>query len=332
MECAPCELTVTDFAAARRTKATGFTDRVWWEVIVQQEALAVITVQRVDALLVVARAESRYTKRLCLAAREQRRTVGPWQDANVGLNTANRRKVTAVDPLAGFNDVAANDGFFQLLDASANGVVVFEFLFGETLFDHIARSRDFVLTLGLINRTEGIAHRAFAKAADFRVERRVVGLLNIEWLFCTFFCKRDNQINHGLDRLVTEHHSAEHHVFAQLRGFGLDHHDGVLRTGHNEIEFAVDQIFRGWVQLVLAVDVTNTATADWTHERCARDCKSRRCRNHRNHVRIVLKVMAENGTDNLRLVFETIDEKRTDWTVDQARCQSFFFGRTRFAF
>jgi hypothetical protein len=62
MNRAPGKLAVTDFAAAGRAHAPGFTDRIRREVVVQHEALFARAFEAVDELLIIAGAERRNTR------------------------------------------------------------------------------------------------------------------------------------------------------------------------------------------------------------------------------------------------------------------------------
>ena len=79
---APSQLAVADFTPLGAAHASGFTDRVGREVVVQQERLFVGSRQCVDVLLVLAGAERGHHHRLSLAAGEQRRAMGAGQHAD----------------------------------------------------------------------------------------------------------------------------------------------------------------------------------------------------------------------------------------------------------
>ena len=99
---------MADLAPARRAHAAGLADRIGREVVVEQEALLVGALQRVDELLVLAGAERRHHQRLRLAAGEQRRAVGARQHADLGEDRAHRRQVAAVDAALVVEDVPAH--------------------------------------------------------------------------------------------------------------------------------------------------------------------------------------------------------------------------------
>ena len=62
---------MTDFAAAGKADTAGFTDRVRREIIMQHEVFAICAFQRIDKLLIIARAQSGDHQRLRFTAREQ---------------------------------------------------------------------------------------------------------------------------------------------------------------------------------------------------------------------------------------------------------------------
>ncbi len=105
---APGELAVADLAPAGRAHAAGLADRIGGEVVVEQEALLVGAVERVDVLLVLAGAERRDHERLRLAAGEERRAVRARQHADLRQDRADGRHVASVDAAAVVEDVPAH--------------------------------------------------------------------------------------------------------------------------------------------------------------------------------------------------------------------------------
>ena len=63
---------MTYFAALRRADAAGFTGGVGRHVVVEHEAVAILSLQRIDDLLVAAGAQCGDNKRLRFTAGEQR--------------------------------------------------------------------------------------------------------------------------------------------------------------------------------------------------------------------------------------------------------------------
>ena len=106
---APGEFAVSDLTPAGRAHAAGLADGIGREIVVEQEALLVGALQRVDELLILAGAQRRHHQRLRFAAGEQRRAVGARQHADLGQDRAHRRQVAAVDAAAMIENVPADD-------------------------------------------------------------------------------------------------------------------------------------------------------------------------------------------------------------------------------
>ena len=87
----------------------------------QHEVLAVLALERVDDLLVLAGAERGHDQRLRLAAGEQRRAVGARQHADLGHDRTHGLGVAAVDALAGVEDGVAHDVGLEVAELLAEG-------------------------------------------------------------------------------------------------------------------------------------------------------------------------------------------------------------------
>ncbi len=186
---APGELAMADLAALGAAEASGFTDRVGREVVVQQERFLVRPRQRVDVLLVLAGAERGHDQALGLAAGEQRRTVGARQHADFADDVADGLDVAAVDALAGIQDVPANDLGFQLLeDAGDFQLVVFRLLpFREVVRHHLVLDgADRGIALLLHRDRIGLAQVLLDEAEHFLLDRAVVGDLTSRGSFAAF--------------------------------------------------------------------------------------------------------------------------------------------------
>ena len=127
------------------------------------------------------------------------------------------------------------------------------------------------------------------------------------------------------------HDGAEHHFFRKLLGFGFNHQHCVRRTGNHEIEDGVLHLVERRVENVFAVNVADAGAAHRAHERHARERQRRRGRNHRDDIRIVLEIVAENRHHDLRVVAVAFNEERANRAVDQAGNQRFLLRRAPFA-
>ena len=334
MDRAPGELAVADFAALGAAEASGFTDRVGREVVVQQELLLVGSRQRVDVLLVLAGAERGHDHRLGFAAGEQRRAVGARQHADFGDDVADGLGVAAVDALAGVEDVPANDLGFQFLEHAGDAqLVVFRLLaFREVVRHH--------LFLGLADRGVAIlldrngvggAQVLLDQAEHFLFQRAFVDDLDVARLLGGLLGELDDRLDHRLEVPVAEHHGAEHDVFVELLGFRFHHQHGVGGAGDDEVELGFDHLVERRVEHVFVVDEADAGGADRALEGRAGNRQRRGGGDQRQNVGIVLHVVRQHGDDDLGLVAPAVDEQRTDRAVDQAGNQRLLFGRTAFA-
>ncbi len=303
----------------------------------QQEVRFIGAGQRIDHLLVVAGAQRGDHEALGLASGEERRAVGARQEAGFAHNRTHRGGVTAIDPLAGFHDIAAQNRAFELLQSRAE-VFIGQLLFGECFFDRgfCCRNRSGALLLvgDRVSGADFVLAHGFHGGEEVGVIRR----LEVERLFGGIFGQINDQVDHRLDAVMGEFHRAKHFFFGQLIGFRFHHHHGVFGACHNQIETLLGvvaqlvHVFDFGVEDVFAIDKTDAGAGDRTHERRARNGQSRRSRDHRNHIRVVDQIVAQHGAHHQNFVLEARNKQRADRTVDQTRGQRLFFRRTRFAF
>ncbi len=334
MDRAPGEFAVADFAPLGAAHASGFTDRVGREVVVQQELLLVGARQRVDVLLVLAGAERGHHHRLGFTAGEQRRAMGARQHADFGDNLAHRLGIAAIDALAGVEDVPANDLGFQFLEHAGNAqLVVFRFL----AFREIVRHH---LFLGLADRGVAVlldrngiggAQIGLDQCEHFLFQRAFVDDLDVARLLRGLLGEFDDGVDHRLEVPVSEHHRAEHDVFVELLGFRFDHQHRVGGAGDDQIELGLDHFVERRVEHIFVIDEADTGGTDRALEGRAGNCQRRGGGNQRQNVGVVFHVMRQHGNDDLGLVAPALDEQRTDRTIDQAGDQRLLFGGPAFA-
>ena len=140
-----------------------------------------------------------------------------------------------------------------------------------------------------------------------------------------------NRVDDDFHLVVAEDHGAQHDFFGQLFRFRFDHQHGRFGTGDHQVHLRRFQLLDGRVQDVLAIGVTDARGADRAVERHARDAQGGRSADHGGDVRIDFRVDRQHVNDDLHFIQVAFREQRTDRTVDQTRCQCFFFGRTAFA-
>lgn len=300
----------------------------------EQEALLVHAGQAVDVLLVFAGAERGDNDRLGLAAGEEGRTVGARQDADFRDDRTDSLEITAVDAALGVEDVPADDLGLQVLEDGSDdfGAVLRLDALGEEVGLHLRLDGvDGSVTVGLLGDLVAFAKLGFEMLEHFGFERGMVFRFEFAGFLGGNFSELDDRVDDRLETTMAEHDGAQHDVFVEFLGFGFNHQDGIARTGDDEVEDRLVHLVEMRVQNVFAVDVTNASAADRAHEGNAGERQSCGSRNHRQDVRIVLKVVLHDGNDDLGVVLVAFREERADRTVDQAGNQRFLFRRATFA-
>ncbi len=256
------------------------------------------------------------------------------QEAGNCLDRANLIQRTAIDALAGFQDVAANNACFGFLEGRLERLArhFARLFFGADerslgLFAGFAHSG---LTLQLLGHRVGGGKICADQFLDFFQFGRVIFGFEVERFLGGLFGQVDDRIDHRLDRFMTRHDSAEHDFFGQFISFRFHHHHGVGGAGHDEVQFGLFEFFDRRVDDVLTILVAHARCADRAHEGRAGQDKRRRGTDHADHVRIVFEIIGHRGQHDLDFVLEAFDEKRADRAVDQARRQRLFLGRAAF--
>ncbi len=131
--------------------------------------------------------------------------------------------------------------------------------------------------------------------------------------------------------LVAEHDGAEHDLFRQLVGLGLDHQHALAGAGDDQVQLGVGHLVELRVEHVLAVDIADARGRDGAEERDAGNGQRRRGADHRGDVGIVLQVVADRGADHLGFVPIALVEERANRTVDETGGQNLLLGRAPFA-
>ncbi|MCC2654872.1 MAG: hypothetical protein K0Q60_5039 [Microvirga sp.] len=191
-----------------------------------------------------------------------------------------------------------------------------------------AGSSSAVLLLGDL---VGVAQFGLGDGENGLLDLGHIGRLVVARLLGGLLGETDDGLDHRLEVLVAEHYGAEHHVFRQFLGLGLDHEHGIGRAGDHEVKRGLVHLLQRRVQLVLTADIADASRAHGTHEGNAREGESGGCRHHADDVRIVLEIVREHGHDNLGVVLVALDEEGADRAVDEAGDQGLLLGRTAFA-
>ena len=194
--------------------------------------------------------------------------MSTWQHASTHIQTTDHVFFTAIDTRLASQNAATNNVFLDSVQDFANFVSVQRFVFGNQgrgyfRFDHINLS----VTLLFVGDAVCIAQTRFCQCSNACVQR-VVGRfwLPVPTWFTGFFHQVVDVLDNNLLLLVTEHHSAQHLVFAQQFSFGFNHQHSRFSTGNNQVQLTFFQLFLSWVQHVLVINVTHARGTDWAIE------------------------------------------------------------------
>ena len=348
-----------DLATLRRTDATRFTGRIWREVVVVHVALGRDGVQRVDLLFHLEHVQCGDSQDLGLSALEDRRAVNARDDRNFGVERTDLRLVAAVDANAVGENAVTHNLFGDRLVSSGNltvgfgGQVASLDLGGDGCLDAVLQCVVGVLALDLVGDLVDTGEFLFGQFLDGGeglvavVREHGVGLDFLRRL-CGELLLGANEFRDVLlrrlealldDCLVGLDATGLDEVPRTLGRFGLHHHDGdVFRTvlvlddatGDDEVEDGFGHLCCGRERDPVSVDENHADTGDRSRERETRDLG--RCRRGVDCecVVVLARCDRENGDDNLDLVTQAVDERRTQRAVDQTADEDRFGRRATF--
>ena len=134
------------------------------------------------------------------------------------------------------------------------------------------------------------------------------------------------------DLRVGDVERVEHLGLGDLVGARLDHEDGLVGAGDDEVEVGVvDEVGLARVDDEVAVDLADAHGADGRGERDRREHQRRGGAVHREDVVGVLVVDAQRHVHQLRLEVPALREERADRAVDHARGQRALLARATLA-
>ena len=129
---------------------------------------------------------------------------------------------------------------------------------------------------------------------------------------------------------MSEHQRAQHIFLAHFLGTGLDHVDGLLRTGDRQRDIAFLCLLAAWVDDIFSIHAADLYTGDRSVEGNIRYAQCQGCAQHRRHLRRAVLIDGKHRVDDLHFIAETIRKQRTDRTVDHTRRQGRMLAGTSF--
>ena len=129
-------------------------------------------------------------------------------------------KAAAIDPLAGFKNIAAHDIFFERFEVIANlAAFQIDADFFQPGDDFVLNFCDFFLPREFDNFLIGAAQQIFAHFADLMAKPVIFFRGQLPRFLGAAFRQFDDGIDDRLHLLVPEHNGAKHNVFSQFLGF-----------------------------------------------------------------------------------------------------------------
>ena len=325
---------VTDLSTLRTTHEAGLADAERREVVVQHERVLAGALQGIHDGRVTQRTQGRSHDRLGFTAREQCRTMGPRQDADLDRDRTHGGEIAAVDAWRTRQDALTHDVVLQLADRRLHvtGIKAWRFTAAKLLGGRPLDLGDAILTQQLVGDRVRLGELTFVSGLQLahqgRIQFRRAPLP-------TGLARLRRQCLDGIDRtlhfLVRIQHCAQHLVLGQLGGFRFDHQHGVPGTGNHHVQRRGFELLEGRIGDVVAVDVANTRSADRAGKRNSGNRQRSRCAQHRRDIRIQVLLRRHDGTDNLHLIHEALGKQRPDRPVDQTAGQRFLLGRPTLA-
>ena len=281
LEGAVCQVAVTDLAAAHATGCAGLTGREGGEVVVQQEALVLVTQHVVDELLVVLGAQGDGGQGLGLATLEQGRAVGIRQIVGLAQDGTDLVGLAAIQADVLVEDATANGvALHFLVIALDHRFLLLALLLGDGLHEVVIGLLEGLvapLLVGLAGLSHSVA-LGIDLLAHALVEFLVVGLVAVLAL-------GDAQLlgpllldqAHGLDSLMGSLQGGNQVILAHFVHFALDHHNIIVSRTYHQFHVSFLNLLKRRVDNEFAVDACNAHLGNGLFKRHIAHCDGSRC-------------------------------------------------------
>ena len=298
----------------------------------EHERLGRLALEGLDLLLVLLGPQRGGHERLRLAAREERRAVGAWQERHLRRDRPGLGGLATVDADAVLEDHPSDFLLLELVEVLAD-LRPPEPLRIDRGHDVVGELRQPLRAEGLLRDPDDVADPAAARLTDQRLEGGILvgGGIELPSRLGGHLGEGALDADQGAAFLVREGDRLQHRLLGHLVGPGLDHHHRVLGRGDDQVERAPIEVGEGRVDDEPAVDEPDAHRAERTQERNPRHAHRRRRAVHRQDAGIVLLVRGDRERDQLDLVAEALGEERPERAVDEPGGQDLLFGRASLA-
>ena len=301
------QVAVADLAPAGAAQELHLAHGERREVVVQQEALLALALQRLDDLDVLGGAEGAGHQRLGLAAGEERGAVGAGQEADLAGDLADLVEGAAVEALALVEHRLAELVLDHLvedrLDPAAPARRVSSS--GREATASSSTVVDGVVPASSLPRTRsaassGAAKRARIAAANSAGHGGAAAAIHAGFGLPTCACRRRWAAMMSLISRWARSMASRICASETPRGAGLDHHDRVLGAGDDDLERGLGALLVGRVDDAAGPPIEADADrADRRVERAAGEHQRRRGAVDREHVGVVVAVGRQHASPTI---------------------------------
>ncbi len=220
---------MTDLATLGGADTPGLAHTEGGEIVVQQERVSALALQRVDDLRIAFGAERRHDQRLRLASRELGRAVRARQDSGANAKRTYRLRVPAVDAGFAVENSLPHQALFDVLDCPFDGLYVRSrtVLRRQRRDDLLTDLEQTILPALLLDDPVGVGN------GGARLRRNALGDPNVllrRFPAPTRFARLGAELTDrpygNLHLLVTKHYRPEHLLLREDFGFRLHHQHG----------------------------------------------------------------------------------------------------------
>ena len=284
---------VSDLAAARAAQERHFADAEWREIVVQHEPLVGFAFQHIHALDIFGGAERRRNQGLRLAAGEQRRAMRARQQTHFATDRADGVIGAAVRAAVPLDQIRPENALFDGLE-NTRGRLRRRRLLGSIRSQQLFAQRRYAVLafeFGTLRSVERFRQTHPVGAFDGGLQR----LIHDRWHRGAFLdAHLDVQLldlGHDLlDGCVPELNGFANHLLGDFLGDGFDHHDGLLRADHHDVQQAGALLGVGWVDDQLPLHQAHAHGPDGVVKRNVGQVERRRRPDHADHIRVVIAV------------------------------------------
>ncbi len=319
---------MANVATGGRAKPPYFAHGERGKVVVEQEVAVALALEGLDLLLVGLGAQGSRHHGLRLAAREEGGAVGARQVGHLDADRPDLVDLAPVYPDASLHDQPADLGLLQILEDLAhrpNLVLLESQGRNDLLQDAAHRLGTRVLLLCLKRRLQlradqlpDTCHQGLVPSG-FRVE----GPAGLPGTPDELFLGAGQPTALG----VTEGDRVQHGLLGDLPGARLDHEDGVLRPGNDQLEGGDELLGVRRVDHELPIDEPHADRADRALEGNPRQAEGGRSAVHGEDVGVILVVTGDGQADHLDFVAERLGKERSNGPVDEPRGEDLLLDR-----